>query len=156
MPWPPSATTPFPSTSTRPRRRNGCCWRWKRSGRGRCGRRRNEKRPLMDWLTALSDLRSRGEPCVLVTVVEARGSVPREPGAKLVVTGTAQHGTIGGGSLEFQATATARTLLQEGARDPLLREIPLGPALGQCCGGTAPLLLEPLRGPDRMLYLFGA
>ena len=48
-----------------------------------------------------------------------------------------QSGTIGGGALEFQARA-------ERHRDRLDR-VPLGPALGQCCGGAVTLLTEVSR-----------
>ena len=38
------------------------------------------------WLHALADLEREGEPAVLITVVSARGSTPREAGCKMVVT----------------------------------------------------------------------
>jgi xanthine dehydrogenase accessory factor len=61
----------------------------------------------------------------------------------MLVRGTGQAGTIGGGALEWAAVAAARRLLAEGgawARAEL--RLPLGPALGQCCGGAVRLLLE--------------
>jgi xanthine dehydrogenase accessory factor len=109
-----------------------------------------------DWLEALARSRSQGMPAVLVTVASAEGSAPREAGAKMVVTADGLFGTIGGGTLEFQAAARARALLEAGASAPVLEELPLGPALGQCCGGRVVLLLEPVRPPARTLYLFGA
>lgn len=109
-----------------------------------------------DWLAALARSRSQGVPAVLVTVATAEGSTPREVGAKMVVTADGLFGTIGGGTLEVQAAARARTLLEEGASTPVLEDLPLGPALGQCCGGRVLLLLEPVRPPARVLYLFGA
>jgi xanthine dehydrogenase accessory factor len=110
----------------------------------------------VDWLSVLSAFRDRGEPCVLVTVVEALGSTPREAGAKMVVSADALHGTIGGGTLELKCAEQARRLLREGADRPLLREFPLGPALGQCCGGAATVLFEPAVPARRRLWLFGA
>ena len=109
-----------------------------------------------DWLEALARIRSRGEPAVIVTVAEAEGSAPREAGAKMVVTSAGLHGTIGGGMLEFQAAARARALLEAGSPSPVLEDLPLGPALGQCCGGRVTLLLEPVLPPAGTLYLFGA
>jgi xanthine dehydrogenase accessory factor len=53
-------------------------------------------------------------------------------------------GTIGGGQLEFEAIAHARTMLTEHGA-PWLRDLrtwPLGPSLGQCCGGVVRLLFE--------------
>ena len=51
----------------------------------------------------------------------------------------ANRGTIGGGALEWQAIQTARNLLQSQANS--LQRIPLGPRLGQCCGGAVTALL---------------
>jgi xanthine dehydrogenase accessory factor len=83
------------------------------------------------------------DPAVLVTVAEARGSTPREAGARMVVGPQGISGTIGGGQLEFRAIAAARAMLASGeARRRLV--MPLGPALGQCCGGSVTLRLERL------------
>lgn len=49
-----------------------------------------------------------------------------------------QSGTIGGGALEWDAMRIARDLLAQGGNSTH-RKIPLGPDLGQCCGGTVAL-----------------
>jgi len=95
---------------------------------------------LASWLAELAG------PAVLITVVETRGSAPREPGARMLVEAAAQRGTIGGGELEWRALASARRALREGCGRPELVAFSLGPELGQCCGGFVRLLLEPL--PD--------
>ena len=82
-----------------------------------------------------------GGPVVRVLVARHRGSVPREAGTAMLVTPTGQHGTIGGGTLEFEAVAQARRMLK-GRRATTLRAVPLGPALGQCCGGHVDLVFE--------------
>jgi xanthine dehydrogenase accessory factor len=56
-------------------------------------------------------------------------------------------GTIGGGHLEFQAIAEARARLA-GQSGPDLLRYPLGPSLGQCCGGVVHLRLEPVAAAD--------
>lgn len=99
------------------------------------------------WLDDLAAARAAGRPVVLVSVVEARGSVPREPGARLVVDADTVTGSIGGGNLEFRATALARAAL--GGTRPRLERFQLGPALEQCCGGAVTLLIEPLAA-DRL------
>jgi xanthine dehydrogenase accessory factor len=73
-----------------------------------------------------------------VVIAAHQGSSPREAGAAMLVWAGGQTGTIGGGALEFQAAATARRLVS-GAR---VDRVPLGPALGQCCGGAVTLVSE--------------
>ena len=78
----------------------------------------------------------------MATVVGAQGSTPREIGARMLVWPDRFTGTIGGGSLERQALDQARKLLAQGARRHALQDYPLGPLLGQCCGGRVRLLVE--------------
>ncbi|MAQ84592.1 MAG: xanthine dehydrogenase accessory protein XdhC [Maritimibacter sp.] len=75
-----------------------------------------------------------------VVVAGIEGSAPREPGAAMLVWDGGQSGTIGGGALEYEAAAEARAALAAG-RDAVARK-PLGPALGQCCGGAVVLVCE--------------
>lgn len=88
-----------------------------------------------------------------VVVAEVRGSTPREAGAAMLVwgdgagAGAGQAGTIGGGALEWQAAARARALLASGARTRVER-VPLGPAVGQCCGGAVVLVTEVFTAAD--------
>ncbi len=82
-------------------------------------------------------------PGVLVTVHAVQGSVPREAGAWMAVFAKDVAGTIGGGQLEFQAIAEARARLQGSAgTQPDVLRYPLGPSLGQCCGGVVHLRYE--------------
>lgn len=110
---------------------------------------------MSSWLNTLSDLEARGVPAVLITVAGVDGSAPREPGTKMVVTPEAAIGTIGGGQLEFRATEIARHMLAT-KQGPSLRKFPLGPALGQCCGGHVTVLFEPQRPDLFTVALFGA
>jgi xanthine dehydrogenase accessory factor len=98
---------------------------------------------MNDWVGELQRLRREGTAAVLVTVASIKGSAPREPGAKMIVTADDADGTIGGGHLEHQAIAIARDLLARGA-DGALRRFPLGASLGQCCGGLVNLLFDPV------------
>ena len=111
---------------------------------------------MNDWREQLVSLDKAGTPHVLVTVANSRGSAPRGAGAKMVVTADALYGSIGGGNLEHKASAMARRMLAEGLMDPTLEHFPLGPALGQCCGGQVALLLEPFRANQFQIFLFGA
>jgi xanthine dehydrogenase accessory factor len=108
------------------------------------------------WLDALSAAERDNQPAVLVTVLTAKGSTPREAGAKMVVSADGMAGTIGGGNLEYQCEAAARDLLTGGAEGPSTRDFPLGPSLGQCCGGHVTVLFEVMRPPRLHIALFGA
>lgn len=81
--------------------------------------------------------RLRQEDGVLVRVESTQGSAPREAGTWMAVWADGLTATIGGGQLEFQATKEARELLA-GLRAPFdgIQRYPLGPSLGQCCGGV--------------------
>ena len=87
------------------------------------------------------------EEAVLVVVQATRGSVPRGEGAWMAVFAQGAVGTVGGGHLELAATAQAREQLRGGVRESVLR-YPLGPALGQCCGGEVHLRFERVRSDD--------
>jgi len=108
------------------------------------------------WLDALTAAERDNRPAVLVTVLAAKGSTPREAGAKMVVSAEALSGTIGGGNLEHKCEAAARILLASGAEGPSTSDFALGPALGQCCGGHVTVLFEVFRPPRLHIGLFGA
>ncbi|MEZ5448345.1 MAG: XdhC family protein [Thiolinea sp.] len=57
----------------------------------------------MQWLTQLARRLEAGEAVVLLTVLDTRGSVPRERGTKMLVTAEHSYGTIGGGNLSISA-----------------------------------------------------
>lgn len=78
---------------------------------------------------------------ILATLTRAAGSTPREAGATMAVTATEAAGTIGGGQLEFHCIDIAREML---VAQTLGREldIPLGPQMGQCCGGRVTVSLK--------------
>ena len=98
-------------------------------------------------LTQLRDAIAAHGPVTRVVVAEIAGSVPREVGASMLVWETGQSGTIGGGTLEFEATKAARAML-EGKTNAKLSRHPLGPALGQCCGGSVSLVSEVFTADD--------
>lgn len=106
---------------------------------------------------------------VLVAIDEAKGSTPRDRGAFMLVSRDAIWGTIGGGQFEFMAIDNARAILAGSGMAAM--DIPLGPEIGQCCGGRthlsfrvvtpelADLLEERQRQEERgnpAVFLFGA
>jgi len=61
----------------------------------------------------------------------------------MIVTSDKTFGSIGGGNLEFKATAHAQDLLvKKHMPGQVHQPFALGPALNQCCGGTVNLLFE--------------
>lgn len=110
----------------------------------------------MNWISALAELQRSGEPCVLVTIIEERGSTPRNAGSKMVVSAERLYDTIGGGHLEYRAQAIAREMLAARTQDTRLERFSLGASLGQCCGGATVLLFEPMGQPQAHIAVFGA
>lgn len=108
------------------------------------------------WIRALSRIEADATPAVIITVVEERGSTPRNAGAKMVVSQEQQFDTIGGGHLEYKAIKIARQLLEEQQTQPRLERFSLGASLGQCCGGATTLLFEPMHTDTVRITLFGA
>jgi xanthine dehydrogenase accessory factor len=83
-------------------------------------------------------------PAVVVEVTQALGSAPREAGTRMLVSATEAIGTVGGGHLELKAMARAREMLRTRELEPHTEHFPLGPALGQCCGGAVTLAYQAL------------
>ena len=109
-----------------------------------------------NWIQILAELERKGEPCVLVTVVEHKGSTPRDSGTKMLVTEQGCYATIGGGHLEYKALKLARDMLLSGEQQMKVERFNLGASLGQCCGGMASIMLEPVVQARHHLVLFGA
>ncbi|MBB3607142.1 xanthine dehydrogenase accessory protein XdhC [Rhizobium sp. BK602] len=106
---------------------------------------------------------------ILIEITGTQGSTPREAGTFMLVSAEHIWGTIGGGQFEYLAIGNARAMLAGGGTE--FMDIPLGPEIGQCCGGrtqlrcrpATPDVIEALRRrlrdesgdwPD--VYLFGA
>ncbi len=120
-----------------------------------------------------SDIRrffNSNEIVAAVFIDEVKGSAPRNEDTWMLVSPNAIFRTIGGGSLEFMAIENARALLSSDTNEEEL-SIPLGPEIGQCCGGHVRLRLERLDkdGRDQLtaridreitslphVYIFGA
>lgn len=78
---------------------------------------------------------------VVAELTAVRGSSPREAGTFMLVSDEAQTGTIGGGALEYMVIDRARQVLRDGEHEDSL-DIPLGPEIGQCCGGRVDVSLR--------------
>ncbi|WP_308916020.1 xanthine dehydrogenase accessory protein XdhC [Jannaschia sp. LMIT008] len=93
-------------------------------------------------VTRLARALDRHGPVARIVVAQARGSVPRGAGTEMLVWDGGSDGTIGGGALEWRAMAMARDVLRSGTAR--VERLALGPALGQCCGGSTTLVIERL------------
>ncbi|WP_217571246.1 xanthine dehydrogenase accessory protein XdhC [Mesorhizobium sp. GbtcB19] len=94
----------------------------------------------------------------LVEVAATKGSTPREAGAFMLVSASAIFGTIGGGQLEYMAIDKARQMLRPSSpskgREARIEvdevcatlDVPLGPEIGQCCGGRVEVLIRLVDG----------
>ncbi|MFQ3234622.1 MAG: xanthine dehydrogenase accessory factor [Paraglaciecola sp.] len=108
------------------------------------------------WFDALHQCHQQGKAYVLLTVLASAGSTPRNNGTKMVITGEETFDTIGGGHLEFAATAKARGLLAGNAHTQHIEHYPLSSKLGQCCGGAVNLLFEVMVHQCQTLQIYGA
>jgi xanthine dehydrogenase accessory factor len=122
---------------------------------------------MNDELQTAARWLAEGVAGVVIEVVKTAGSVPREAGTRMLVSATQAIGTIGGGHLELLAIQNARALLAGVPQfEPVERHYPLGPALGQCCGGAVTLRFArldarsaqawPAAAPRFFLQLYGA
>lgn len=111
---------------------------------------------IQHWSDAVRHCEVAGTPYVIATVLGASGSTPRDSGTKMVFWDDNRAGTLGGGQLEFSVTQHALDLLAERRPAQYLENYPLGARLGQCCGGSAAVLLESFVPTVRPTYLFGA
>ena len=96
------------------------------------------------WSEAVRTL-ERERPFALATVINVRGSTPREVGAKMIVREDGQVGTIGGGCGEAEVFRKARLLLNEGS-GARLTEVDLTGDLDQdqigSCGGIMDVFIN--------------
>lgn len=93
-------------------------------------------------------------PLALAVMVEAQGSVPQRPGAKMIVyeDGTTL-GTVGGGQMELDVIERAKLAIEEGL--PVLLSLKLSKENGSLCGGSARVYIEPVL-PSTELIVVGA
>lgn len=90
----------------------------------------------MTTLTAgvLRDFIASHPAAIVAELTAVRGSSPRNPGTFMLISPSAIVGTIGGGALEYLVIDRARQVMRQGIEADTL-DIPLGPEIGQCCGG---------------------
>jgi xanthine dehydrogenase accessory factor len=109
------------------------------------------------FLQQILRLQDTGTDLILVTVAAARGSVPADPGAKMLVTREGRlSGTVGGGRIEARALEEAAQLL-DSPEITRLQRWNLQQDIGMTCGGEMTLLFERVPAkPSWHIAIFGA
>ena len=92
----------------------------------------------------INNLLDTSQPVARVEVTAIHGSTPRNSGTWMLVSTHETFRTIGGGQLENLAIEKARSLFELGDKTCNEMRVPLGPHIGQCCGGTVKLKIEVL------------
>ncbi len=110
----------------------------------------------MNIFSKLLELQKQNTPLVLVTVVAAKGSVPRGVGSKMIVTANEIYGTVGGGAVESVVVSEARGVLSAQKARVVSHDLDdaEGADTGMVCGGKMDFFIEPMNPPQR-LVIFG-
>ena len=102
---------------------------------------------MRDILPTLARWRAEGRRVAIATVVERRGSAPRDPGASLALNDLGEiAGSVTGGCVEPSVIQEAQQVLDGEA--PRVREYGIADdaafEVGLSCGGTVGILIAPL------------
>ena len=102
-------------------------------------------------------------------LVTTEGSVPRDKGTIMLISEKYIFGSIGGGQLEYNIINKSKNLLKLKEFKEEIINIPLGPSIGQCCGGYVQVKItkhkngkesfkdeDKIKKIDENLYIFGA
>ena len=101
-------------------------------------------------------------------IINVKGSSPNKVNDFMLVAPKDIFGTIGGGNLEYLVIEESKLMLKNKSKRKKLN-IPLGPGIGQCCGGYVEIILTLHKNTDAAmkdekvndsfkedLYIFGA
>lgn len=113
---------------------------------------------MTEFYDSLSELLAADVPFVAVTIVDASGSIPSVPGAKMLVTMDGRvRGTVGGGKVERRAIDEAQGLLGDPrGRQTHFAEWSLNKDIGMTCGGSVRVYFEVHNADPWRIVIFGA
>lgn len=106
---------------------------------------------------ALADLEKHNQPGVLCTVIESRGSTPRNRGSKMLVYPDGSiTGTVGGGEIEGRVIQFALEALETGESRTASFDL-VDPERGDpgVCGGSVEVFIEPLLPQTKLVVVGG-
>jgi xanthine dehydrogenase accessory factor len=110
-----------------------------------------------DLFDEVQKLKSEGKKGALATIIGAKGSTPREVGAKMLIRedGTLL-GTIGGGCLEAEVWQAAMNIIKEQKPRTIHFDLTGKQAEegGMICGGVMDIYIEPILPAERV-FVFG-
>jgi xanthine dehydrogenase accessory factor len=112
---------------------------------------------MADFYEEILKLRSEGRRGALATIVTAKGSTPREVGAKMLIYEDGKFlGSIGGGCMEAEVWQEAMKVMEEDKPKILHLDLTGRNAedVGMICGGVMDVYLEPI-APTPRVYIFG-
>lgn len=114
-------------------------------------------RSIVDLWNELLQIEKSGIPAALVTVIQTKGSTPREVGAKMIVRLDGKTmGTIGGSAVEVLVITDAQEAIRQGKARRVqynLNDVEKA-STGMLCGGLMEFFIEPLQQCPH-LYIFG-
>ncbi|HEV7718281.1 MAG TPA: xanthine dehydrogenase accessory protein XdhC [Arsenicitalea sp.] len=84
--------------------------------------------------TDIAGFMGRNPVAICAELLSVKGSSPRAAGTFMLIGPGEILGTIGGGALEYMVIDRSRQVIRDGLSGDEL-DIPLGPEIGQCCGG---------------------
>src|SRR5438067_11629741 len=101
---------------------------------------------MRDLIPELTAWWHSGESFALATVVDVRGSAPRQPGASMAVSATGEViGSVSGGCVEGAVYEVATAVLASG--EPVVETYGISDdeafAVGLTCGGILDILVRP-------------
>jgi len=121
---------------------------------------------VLEFYEKLHELLSGNIPFVSVTTVATVGSVPQDPGSKMLVTADGlYYGTVGGGKVEKRAIEEAQAMLSNhmgnesgsgAASRTRFVEWSLNKDIGMTCGGSTKLFFEVYNAKVWNIVVFGA
>ena len=96
-----------------------------------------------------------GQPVVLATVIEAGGSTPRGPGARMIVLENGEMiGTIGGGQVEYLVAQDAKKMFESKESRERFFGLEKGGNAAMTCGGKLRVLLQYIEVNEKNLQLY--
>ena len=107
----------------------------------------------------MAELTRKRETFAVATIVNYRGSVPRQTAKMIITKNEKTYGTIGGGCVEGQVVEEALVMLKQGVKGVVLKSYDLVEedfgGVGMNCGGKIEVSIE-IAEPNPQLIILGS